>query len=124
MDAGKDIRFSEKKIDESWKSEVTKDKGPKKNPSKNREPRVEAEASSHFITLISSLGMQALIQLGEVEDPVTKMPSPDLEAAKMSIDLLATLKEKTSGNLTAQEEKLLDSLLFDLQMKFVKQVPH
>jgi Domain of unknown function (DUF1844) len=45
--------------------------------------------------------------------------APDLPLAQQSIDLLALLQEKTRGNLTAEEERFLQQMLFDLRMRFV-----
>ena len=80
----------------------------------------EADGASPFIALISSLGMQVLIQLGEMEDPGTGTRSQDLAGAQATINLLMMLKEKTKGNLTKQESRIMENLLYDLQMKFVE----
>lgn len=73
-----------------------------------------------FQTLVISLGSSALLQLGEVEDPQTGRAERDLVMAKHTIDVLAMLQEKTQGNLTPPEERLLQSLLFDLRLRFVE----
>jgi hypothetical protein len=58
--------------------------------------------------------------MGLVENPVTRKVEKNLELARHSIDMLDMLKKKTKGNLRKEEEKLLDELLYDLRMKFVK----
>jgi hypothetical protein len=73
-----------------------------------------------FSTLIFSLSTQAVIQLGEVEDPITKKREQNLPQAKQMIDILGVLKEKTKGNLTPEEQSMLDNLLYDLRMRYVK----
>lgn len=73
-----------------------------------------------FATFIFSLNSSALIHLGELPDPVTGQAEADLELAKQTVDLLGMLKDKTRGNLTPDEEKLLDAILFDLRMRYVK----
>jgi TRAP-type mannitol/chloroaromatic compound transport system substrate-binding protein len=73
-----------------------------------------------FSALIFSLSTQAIIQLGEVEDPITKKKEQNLPQAKQMIDILGVLKEKTKGNLTKEEQSMLDNLLFDLRMRYVK----
>ncbi|OGP74256.1 MAG: hypothetical protein A2V86_00285 [Deltaproteobacteria bacterium RBG_16_49_23] len=74
----------------------------------------------NFTSFIFSLSTSALIQLGEIEDPFTKKESKNLPVAKQTIDLIGMLGEKTKGNLTSDEEKFLDSVLFDLRMRYVK----
>jgi hypothetical protein len=73
-----------------------------------------------FINFIFSLSTSALIQLGEIEDPMTQQVAKNLPLAKQTIDLIGMLKEKTKGNLTSDEEKLLDGLLYDLRMRYIK----
>jgi hypothetical protein len=73
-----------------------------------------------FSALVFSLSTQALIQLGEVDDPATKKKEQNLPQARQTIDILGILKEKTQGNLTPEEQSLLDNLLYDLRMRFVK----
>jgi len=69
-----------------------------------------------FVMLASS----ALISLGEAVDPVTRERRADLEQAREAIDMLLVLREKTSGNRTEQEDQLLEDLVYDLQMRFVR----
>jgi hypothetical protein len=58
--------------------------------------------------------------LGEIQDPESKQAMKSLPLAKQTIDLIAILREKTSGNLTKEEEALIDSALYDLRMRYVK----
>lgn len=69
-----------------------------------------------FIMLASS----ALVNLGEAADPETDKRRLDLDQAKEAIDLLLLLRSKTEGNRTAQESHLLDEMLYDLQLRFVR----
>src|SRR5713101_6474768 len=75
-----------------------------------------------FNALILSLGSSAIVHLGEAPDPTSgqKRVKPDFTMAQQSIDLLAMLQEKTRGNLTADEARFLDNLLFDLRMLYVQ----
>ena len=50
---------------------------------------------------------------------MTGQQNEDLQAARQSIDILTILKEKTKGNLTFEEQRLLDQLLYELRMKFL-----
>ena len=73
-----------------------------------------------FSTFVLSLNASALIHLGEIPDPHSKERSINLPAAKHTIEILEIIKDKTKGNLNGEEEKLLDDVLFNLRMKFVK----
>lgn len=73
-----------------------------------------------FATFILSLSHSALMHLGEAPHPDTNAVSMDLALAKQNIDLLGLLEEKTKGNLTGDEERLLAQVLFDLRMRFVE----
>ncbi len=73
-----------------------------------------------FSTFILSMASAALVQLGEVPDPTRGTKRQDKILAQHNIDILDMLKEKTKGNLDAAEEQMLDSMLFELKMKFVK----
>ena len=72
-----------------------------------------------FSTFVLSLASSALVQLGEVPDPQTGRTNKDLLLAKHNIDVLEMLKQKTENNLDDQEKNLLDSILYELRMKFV-----
>jgi hypothetical protein len=89
---------------------------PPKNDMKQEVPLPEIS----FINLIFSLSTSALIQLGEIQDPITQQLAKNLPLAKQTIDLIGMLKEKTKGNLTSDEEKVLENLLYDLRMRYVK----
>ncbi len=74
-----------------------------------------------FSTFVFSLSSSALVHLGEVPDPSTQKLEKDLPLAKQIIDTLAMLQEKTKGNLDKDEEQLLQTVLYDLRLRFVKQ---
>jgi hypothetical protein len=74
-----------------------------------------------FSSFVFSLSTSALLHLGEVPDPVTRKIEKDLALAKQTIDILGLLQEKTRGNLTADEEKLLENLLADLRWRYVRE---
>ena len=73
-----------------------------------------------FSTFVLGLSTQALLHLGEIPDPVSNTTQRDLGAAKHVIDILALLREKTRSNLEPDEEALLDSMLYDLRMRYVE----
>jgi len=72
-----------------------------------------------FHTFVLSLGSSALLHLGELEHPDAGPVEKDLPLAKHTIDILAMLQDKTKGNLTQAEEKLMESLLYDLRLRYV-----
>ncbi len=74
-----------------------------------------------FPTFIASLNASALVHLGVIEDPTSGKAEANLPMAKQTIDLLSLIQEKTAGNLTAEEETMLKSILYDLRILYVKQ---
>ncbi|MCU0532040.1 MAG: DUF1844 domain-containing protein [Syntrophales bacterium] len=98
---------------------------------KEAEPRAdkpgkpaEEEASFpdlNFSTFVFSLGTSAMYHFGDFPDPVTKKAERNLEAAKQTIDILGILQDKTKGNLSEDEERLLESLLYELRMRYVRE---
>jgi Domain of unknown function (DUF1844) len=76
-------------------------------------------ASMNFLTL--SLRTQAEVQLGLMHfGPPEEKPAPDLDLARHSIDLLAVLQEKTKGNLTIDEQRMLENSLTELRFRYVQ----
>ena len=73
-----------------------------------------------FAFFCYSMGSQAMVHLGLVPNPISGKTELDLTQAKYTIDLLEMLKEKTEGNLSDEENKILMSLLFDLRMRYVE----
>lgn len=112
----KDIRFTEKKVDEDWKSSVSHDQ-PDFSSEVDREAATPGPLS--FSSFITSLAVQALMNMGELASEESEKPTVNLDAARQTIDLLVLLREKTKGNLEAHESELLDDMVAQLQMKFV-----
>ena len=77
-------------------------------------PRVD------FATFILSLSHNALMYLGEAPNPETGDLGKNLPLARQTIDLIAMLEEKTKGNLSGEEERLVAQILFDLRMRYVE----
>jgi len=71
-----------------------------------------------FNTFILSLSTNALMHLGELAGPDGDRPPVNLALAKQRIDLVALLEEKTRGNLTGEEERLVQQLLTDLHARY------
>ena len=74
----------------------------------------------NFTNFLLSISTSALIQLGEIPDPATNQSTLQVPLAKQTIDLIGMLQEKTRGNLTSDEGKLMEHILYDLRMRFVK----
>ena len=120
----------EKKVDESWKEQVEREKSSTSQPEgsvsgpRPQEPRPARSRSaqaptSEFSMFLSTLSMQALIALGEMPHPMTQSAQEDLEQARYLIDVLGMLQEKTKGNLIPEESTLLEGILYELRMKYV-----
>lgn len=101
-----------------------REKGEKepKEEKKEKQKREVPLPEVTFSNFVFSLSTQALIQLGEIQDPESKKTVKHLSLAKQTIDLIGMLKEKTTGNLTKEEQALVDSALYDLRMRYVKAV--
>ncbi len=73
-----------------------------------------------FGTFLLSLGTSALYHLGQGAPEGGQKPAVNLPLARHVIDLIAMLQQKTKGNLTEDESSLVETLLFDLRLKFVE----
>ena len=73
-----------------------------------------------FGTFILSLSHSALVHLGDAPNPADGKTEVNLALARQTVDLLALLQEKTKGNLSGEEEQVLDQALFDLRMRYVE----
>jgi hypothetical protein len=82
-------------------------------------PGQPAPAVMNFDRLVQSLYMTAAVQMGAGTAP-NEQPRIDILGARQSIDMLSVLDEKTKGNLTEQEKRLLQNALFDLRMSFLE----
>jgi hypothetical protein len=76
-------------------------------------------ATFAFSTFLLSLSTSVLVCLGELPDPLKNDKSTNLPLAKQTIGIIEMLKEKTRGNLTEEEDRLIEGILYDLRMKYV-----
>lgn len=137
----------EKCVDESWKESVASEKeqgvkneeqtqasGGKEasigvdqanNPAAQQEATADPdEGEINFVNYVASLAFQAMIFLGEIPNPMAENKiEKNLKQAKFLIDTLILIQEKTKGNLTKQEEDLLNGSVYELQMKYVASQP-
>ncbi len=84
------------------------------------QPDQNKQMEANFSTLILSIASSAAICLGLSPHPQSQKIEKDLTMARFNIDLLALLKEKTKNNLSPDEQGFLETVLNDLQMKFVQ----
>ncbi|MFO8111513.1 MAG: DUF1844 domain-containing protein [Desulfosalsimonadaceae bacterium] len=76
----------------------------------------------NFTTFLLSLNASALVQLGVHPDPSGQTSVKNLPIAKQTIDVIAMLEEKTRGNLTEEESRLLTNMLYELRLLYVKEM--
>lgn len=81
----------------------------------------EQQGPLTFSAVLLGVASTTLIHLGASPNPETGQTAVDLATARQWIDVLEVLREKTRGNLTAEEEHLLGSLLNDLRLRFIEQ---
>lgn len=92
-------------------------------PSEAAEPSPDEPLPEiNFSTFIVSLSTQALMHLGDIPNPANGSVDKDLPVAKQMIDIVAMLQDKTKGNLSSNEDKLIEDILFDLRMRYVERV--
>ena len=130
-----------KRVDESWKEQVDKEKTQSTGadapapaaaaaaadgsadqaaaPTTSGEAGPEAPIEARFDVFLSGLGMDALIGLGDLPHPATKKRSVNLVHAKYLIDLLGLIEDRTKGNLKPDESQLLGDLLYQLRMRYL-----
>jgi len=103
----------DKNIDETWKESAEKEKI-------NLEQRDGAlPPVADFTFFVTTLSLQASIDLGQIPNPATNKKEENLEQAKFLIDTLEMLKEKTKGNLTIEEANFLENALYELRIQYI-----
>ena len=114
----KDKKVVAEGIEKGIKEENKKKEEGKKEEKQEQIPLPEM----NFSTFIFSLNSSALFHLGEIPDPATNEREKNLPIAKQTIDIIGMLKENTKGNLTNDEEMLIDHILYDLRMRYVEEM--
>ena len=108
-------------IDDDWKQQARAEKEQlAQEEEKQQEKGVGELPPVSFTTLISSYVTQAMLALGLLEHPALNKRMVDLDLAKFNIDMLAVLEEKTKGNLSPEEKKMLDEALHQIRMAYVQ----
>lgn len=73
-----------------------------------------------FVTLIMSFASASMICMGKIPDPATGTVQKNLSIAKQNIDIISLLMEKTKGNLTQEEDRIIEQILYELRMHYVE----
>ncbi len=114
-------------VDSDWKSQAMAEKerlaeAEQKSPGRPpaRSPGAEALPPADFATLVGMLATQAVMSLGGMADRKTGAMLFDPEMARLYIDLLEVIEEKTKGNLTPAEDQDLKMTLNELRLRFVE----
>ncbi|MFQ5591093.1 MAG: DUF1844 domain-containing protein [Phycisphaerae bacterium] len=113
-------------IDSDWKTEAAREKERLAREEAAAQPQSDPQEAPSpgpsFNELVNILAMQAAIALGGYEGPGGERIPPSLRVAKHHIDLLDVLEQKTKGNLTDDEKRALDTVLYELRMQYVQAV--
>jgi hypothetical protein len=102
--------------EEPQESKDTKEFDPQ--PPEEKDPMGPAQAID-FTTLIMSLASSALVSMGRVPDPSTGTVRKNFGFAQQNIDIIHLLQEKTRGNLSTDEERLVEQVLYELRMSYI-----
>lgn len=86
------------------------------------QPTKEQVNEALFTQLVLTLHAAAMQHLGKVANPITNQVERDMDQARMTIDMLDMLKQKTQGNLNQNELQLLEHLLFELHMNYIDEL--
>lgn len=107
-------------VDDDWKAQARREKEILTEKTESRQQQAAAFQPTMFLELVNLLVMQVMVGLGLVQGPAGERIPPNLAAAKHFIDLLAALEEKTRNNLSADEKRVMDQVLYEMRMAFVQ----
>ena len=118
----------QKKVDSEWKKKAEEEKEKLEQVKEKIEEKIEADAGPlpppTFLGFLEGLALEAQLALGLIKHPQTNEAKVDLVAAQYVIDTISLLQEKTKGNLTSDEDRLLQNLLTELRFRFVQARPN
>ncbi len=80
------------------------------------------QTNENFVILVSYLASNCWIHLGKIPNPITNKTEMNLEEAKLGIEMLRMLKEKTQNNLSDEEDRLIISTISDLELNYAEEV--
>jgi hypothetical protein len=108
-------------VDDDWKAEAQREKERLSEEEANRS-RGPVDRPT-FLNIVNMISMQAAMALGGLRTPQGETIPPDPDAARLYIDMLEVLAEKTAGNLTEEEKKVFGAIQYEMRMAYV-QVMH
>jgi len=100
-------------------AEKPADAPPAQATSESQGKSTRAYQTIDFPTYILGYYTQGMVLLGETPNPYTQKKEEDVESVRHIIDVLSMIEQKTKGNLNAEESQLLESVLYELRMKFM-----
>lgn len=111
-------------VDDDWKAQAQAEKGRmvEQESAKEADPAEGELPEASFEELVRLMATQALMYMGAFPDPQTGKAMIGLDLAKLHIDMLGVLHDKTKGNLTEDEDKMLTQTLAQLRMEYVELV--
>jgi DNA-nicking Smr family endonuclease len=122
FDESGDVRKETETLTQEKPLETKAEKAQQPPVEESQEPPTEEYLPEmNFANFVLSLSTTAMYHFGDFPDPVSKKAEKNLIAAKQTIDILGLLQTKTEGNLDENEKSLLDGLLFELRMRYVKE---
>jgi len=122
FDESGDVRKETETLTQEKPLETKAEKAQQPPIEESQEPPTEEYLPEmNFANFVLSLSTTAMYHFGDFPDPVSKKAEKNLIAAKQTIDILGLLQTKTEGNLDENEKSLLDGLLFELRMRYVKE---
>ena len=105
-------------VDDDWKAEAQREK--ERLSEEQSKAAQEQLPDPSFAELVNLVAIQAMIGLGLIGGPGGERVPPNPEVAKHFIDMLQVLDDKTKNNLTPEEKKLLDSVVYEMRMRYVQ----
>ena len=108
-------------VDSDWKEEARREKE-RLAEQEAKEVAAGPLPGPSFLEIVNMIAMQAAVSIGGFQHPSGETVPPDLAMAKHLIDLLEVLGNKTKGNLTDEEQKALDGVLYEIRMRYVQGV--
>lgn len=109
-------------IDADWKAEAAREKERLAETERAAPRDAPRPGEASFVEILNILAMQAAVSLGGYQGPGGERIPANPLAAKHFIDLIDVLDQKTRGNLTDTEKKVLDSVLYEMRMQYVQTV--
>ncbi len=117
----KDKRASKQSEEEAKASDETRKE--EASQAGTQEAAAAGEFEINFSQFVLSLASSAFYHMGDLADPITGKKEENLPAVKQTIDILIMLREKTKNNLDAEESKMIEQLIYELQMKYMAKQP-